>query len=654
MKGRKFVPNPTQLPLFTPESAWRCPDPIDWPDFRGSCKVIGLDIESYDPNLLERGPGFIRGDARVVGISLASGDGQKIYLPIGHSQDNVADVRQAINYVRYQLGDPSILYCGANLLYDLEGLHTLGIEVKGKLGDIQVAEPLLDEEKEGGYSLNALAKEYLNETKDELILNEAAAAYGVSPKGGMNIIPARFVAEYAETDAYLPVKIFEKQAESLKKEDCWGVFLMEQRLQKTLLKMRLRGCRLDVLKTEQLNEQFLKDEVLYFSNVQEHRGLGPRINPASAVDVARVLREQGVFDIPVTAKGADSISNEWLEGLDLPFAKAVYAWRRVAKYRGDFIEKFLKEQVKGRLHSNWHSLRNFNEEKGSAFGTRSGRLSATNVNLTQIPARDEEYGSVIRSLFIADEGKVFLKGDESQQEFRWTLDYAVRLRLTGAAEANQRYLDDPRTDFHSMTQALILEKTGRDIGRFMAKTVNLSRLYGAGVNKVSLMLGVTPDEAKTIIEAWNAGLPFVRELEARITKAANERGWVKTISGYKRRFPLWEPADRQAFGYVKPIKDLNKAIKLWGKVKRAYTHKAMNSVIQGSSSSQIKQVLIQLDDENLTCNACIHDEVIGSYETNEEFKRVKWIMENAVETKVPFLADVGVGPNWAETKKITD
>ena len=133
---------------------------------------------------------------------MATDTGFKGYFPIGHEGGDNLDRDTVLAWARALLGGTQTKV-GANLLYDLEWLRATGIEVGGSLIDIQVAEPLINEERQGSFSLGALAGYYLGKQKDETLLNEAAQAHGVDPKSGLWKMPARFVGPYAEADAQL-------------------------------------------------------------------------------------------------------------------------------------------------------------------------------------------------------------------------------------------------------------------------------------------------------------------------------------------------------------------------------------------------------------------------------------------------------------------
>ena len=146
-----------------------------------SAKLIAFDCETYDPNLLTNGPGGVRKDGRLIGISVATDTGFRGYYPIGHAGEGNLDRNRVSQWAKETL-ENSIDKVGANILYDLEWLKTVGINVKGNLYDVQVAEPLIDEERREGYSLQVLSERYLGRGKDESLLNAAAQAYNINPK----------------------------------------------------------------------------------------------------------------------------------------------------------------------------------------------------------------------------------------------------------------------------------------------------------------------------------------------------------------------------------------------------------------------------------------------------------------------------------------
>src|SRR3974390_1235133 len=136
---------------------WRPPEPGTWPDFRDA-KRIGLDVETYDPNLPQLGCG-VRRDGYMIGISLAIEDGPKHYFPFDHAGGDNLDRKQVLGYFKEQFKTFKGDVVGANLPYDLEYCWSAGIEMPQvhRFYDIQVADPLIFE-LEMRYSLDAIAK----------------------------------------------------------------------------------------------------------------------------------------------------------------------------------------------------------------------------------------------------------------------------------------------------------------------------------------------------------------------------------------------------------------------------------------------------------------------------------------------------------------
>lgn len=640
-----------QMDMFPPQSQWRPLQPHEWPDFKSHAKFIGVDTETHDPNLQKKGPGFIRGDALVCGISLASEDGHKVYLPIHHPEDNCEDPDIVIDYVKDMLsGDQP--KCGANLMYDLEALDSLGIKIEGPFADIQVAEPLLDEDKQTNYQLDTLAREYLNVTKNEDLLRKAANLYGIDPKKDLALLPARYVGAYGEDDAYLPIKIFQHQVDRLKEDNVWDIFLLEQELQPILFKMRKMGVRVDVDKAEQLSKETRRQEDQIIKDI--YKICGVHINPGSGPEVAKALRSAGL-DVPITLKGNPSITDAWLQDQDNRLCSLINLWRKTTKMRRDFVDTIRDDHVQGRIYSNWHQLRD------SEGGTRSGRISASRFNLTQVPGRDPEWGPKIRGLFLPDEGGRWLKADYSQQEPRILLHLAYitlklkrqgllspelsRLTFDGVEEARQRYIDDPSTDYHQMVADLVFDKSRRNIGRRAAKDINLGSAYGMGKKKLASKLGVEWEIAEQLFYAYHEGVPYVKDIEKACMYMAQTRGYIKTILGRKRRFNDWEnPKDE---GWT--IRGEVEARKRWPNtfIQRAFVHKALNSAVQGSAADQMKKSLLLLNQEGLLPQIQIYDEIDGTFSTDKEATRVKEIMETAVQLEVPSLVEPEWGSSWA-------
>jgi DNA polymerase I-like protein with 3'-5' exonuclease and polymerase domains len=585
---------PLNEPLFPPTSNWTPPTSL--PNLSGA-KILGLDTETKDPNLLSIGPGAIRRDGYVVGISVATGDA-KWYFPINHEGGGNLDRDRVCRWLKDVLGTdtPKV---GANILYDLEWLRgDLGIRVNGPLYDVQVAEPILDENKQGGYSLDNLSQGYLGEGKQEDGLKAAAEAYGINPKGEMWRLHSRFVGPYAEADAQLPIRIFDIQRKKLVSEDLWDIFQLESDLIPLLLNMRFLGVKVDIEKAYNVSKTML---------VQEEKLLHElKINPWSTKDLLRLFERERI-PIIYTDAGNPSFTRAYIESLDHPTAKNIVEYRVLSKNRRDFIDGLiLKQNIGGRLHAQFHQLRN------DRFGTRSGRFSSSNPNLQQIPSRHPHWGPLIRGLFLPDDGLQFAKFDYSQQEPRLTVHYGEKCGLKGARAAGDLYRKDSSTDFHQ----LIADLTG--LPRRQAKTVNLGIAYGMGKVKLAHELGVTVEEATPILHKYHSDAPFIRQLSNRCTDRSMAVGEIITILGRKRRLA------------------------------EGSHHKALNALIQGSAADMTKKAMIAIG-KYATPHLQVHDELCFSISTEDEVNTIKKEMEQAVELTVPVKVDVDLGENWGMT-----
>ena len=585
---------PLNEPLFPPISKWTPPSSL--PNLTG-VKILGLDTETKDPNLLSMGPGALRGDGYVVGISVATDD-DKWYFPIAHEGGGNLDKDKVCAYLKDVLGDDSSAKVGANLLYDLEWLRgDLGIEVRGPLYDVQVAEPILDENKQGGYSLDNLSKSYFNYGKEEVGLKAAAEAYGIDPKGEMWRLHSRFVGPYAEADAQLPLRIFDIQREKLVAQSLWDIFKLETDLIPILLDMRFLGVRVNIEKAYEVSGIMLKQEQELLNDL--------KINPWASTDLLKFFNRH---DIPIrrTEAGNPSFTREYLESLTHPLVRKIVEYRVLSKNRRDFIDGLiLKQNIGGRLHAQFHQLRN------DRFGTRSGRFSSSNPNLQQIPSRHPYWGPLIRSLFLPDSGLRFGKFDYSQQEPRLTVHYGEKCSLRGAKEAGDKYREDPNTDFHQ----LIADLTG--LPRRQAKTVNLGLAYGMGKFKLANEMGVSIEEADPILQKYHSSAPFIRQLSNKCNDRSMVAGEIITILGRKRRLSTGNH------------------------------HKALNALIQGSAADMTKVAMKQCYDAGHVPHLQVHDELCFSL--SEEENNIQEIMESAVKLTVPVKVDVDIGKNWGMT-----
>jgi DNA polymerase I-like protein with 3'-5' exonuclease and polymerase domains len=225
-------------------------------------------------------------------------------------------------------------------------------------------------------------------------------------------------------------------------------------------------------------------------------------------------------------------------------------------------------------------------------------------------------------------------------------------------------------------------------------------VYGAGIAKVAMMTNRSYDEAKELLDTYNKGLPFIKNTNRVASNKAMQRGYIKTILGRRRRFDFWESCDfdlsrmtdvsknrdeamaniqsfcdehnieisQNRVGFrQKPKEKMSKEemIELLQKtkvdagVKRAFTYKALNALLQGSSADMTKKAMLDcyeagINDVIGAPLLTVHDEldcsVPNTKEGKEAFDEMVNIMENTIKLKIPVRVDADLGNNWAECK----
>ena len=403
-----------------------------------------------------------------------------------------------------------------------------------------------------------------------------------------------------------------------------------------LIDMRRTGIRIDEEKASQLKKEFKIKETELLNKIKKETTID--VDIWAARSVAQVFDRLGV-DYPRTPKSDEpSFTQNWLVNCNNPRAQLVRQAREINKFHSTFIDSIQRYVHKGRIHSEINQLRS---DQG---GTVSGRLSYSNPNLQQIPARNKEFGDKIRSLFLPEEGRQWGSFDYSQQEPRLVAHYAasVNANFTGADDFIKSYQNE-EADFHQ----LVADMAG--ISRTQAKTINLGLFYGMGKAKLSKELGIDKDNAERLLIKYNDRVPFVKKLANEVTNSASKYGFIRTIRGRKCRFDMWEPA---TFGMNKAMQ-YEEAKAIYGNnIRRAFTYKALNRLIQGSAADQTKQAMIDCFKAGYKPMLQIHDELCFSVNSEEDIKPIKQKMETAIENlKVPFSVDVAMGKSWGEAKE---
>jgi DNA polymerase I-like protein with 3'-5' exonuclease and polymerase domains len=188
------------------------------------------------------------------------------------------------------------------------------------------------------------------------------------------------------------------------------------------------------------------------------------------------------------------------------------------------------------------------------------------------------------------------------------------------------------------------------ISRKEAKTVNLGIMYGMGKKKLAGVMDINVDEATELLQKYHENVPFVKGIADATMNRAAKKGSIRTWLGRKCRFDKWEP---KSFGYNKAL-DLEEAVDTYGgrgMIRRAFTYKALNRLIQGSSADQTKKAMVDCYNEGLVPTLTVHDELCFNIESKEQADRIVEIMKTCVpELNVPFEVDMALVDNWGEVE----
>jgi DNA polymerase I-like protein with 3'-5' exonuclease and polymerase domains len=610
--------------VFKAQTEWFKPE--EFPDLR-QADVIAIDLETCDPDLKTMGSGAVVGRGKVVGIAVAV-DGYSGYFPFDHEGGGNLEKSKVIQWFT-DICKSDAIKVFHNAMYDVCWIRSMGIKINGQIVDTMIAASLVNENR-FRFDLNSLGWDYCGQGKNESELNEAAKEWGVDPKADMWKLPAMYVGNYAERDAELTLNLWKVMQKELTDQDLGSIFELETDLFPCLVDMKFLGVRVDVQKAHTLKQQLASEEEKLLQKVELETGIEPQIWAARSI--AKVF-DKLKLDYERTVKTqAPSFTKNFLSSHSHPLVQCIAKAREINKAHTTFIDTIIKHEHNGRIHAD------INQIRSDTGGTVTGRFSYSNPNLQQIPARNKDLGPLIRSLFIPEPGCEWGCFDYSQQEPRLVVHYASLDQDASVFNVKDAY-EDGNADFHTIVAEMA------EIPRDQAKTINLGLFYGMGKAKLQAELGVSKDKAEELFSIYHERVPFVKSLTRSVSNRAQQRGQIRTLLGRLCRFHLWEP---NTFGMHKAL-PFDQAVQEHGPgIKRAYTYKALNKLIQGSAADMTKKSMLELYKEGIVAHIQIHDELDISVKDDKHAKKIVEIMESAVDLEIPNKVDYEKGKNWGD------
>ena len=574
------------------------------------------------------GSGSVIGNGEVVGIAVAV-PGRKYYFPIAHGSGPNMDRKKTLEWFKDILASEAIKIFH-NAMYDVCWIRAMGFKINGLIVDTMIAASLIDENR-FRYDLNSLSWDYLGHGKNEVALNEEAKSRGLDPKSEMWKLPAMYVGSYAEKDAELTLELWQIFKKEIIHQDIESIFNLETDLFPCLVDMRFLGVRVDSNKASLLKQELETEEKKILLAISKETTIEPQIWAARSI--AKVFDKLSLPYERTAKTNSPSFTKNFLQEHEHPVVKMIARAREINKAHTTFIDTILRYEHKGRIHADINQIRS---DQG---GTVTGRFSYSNPNLQQLPARNKDLGPMIRSLFLPDEGRTWGCFDYSQQEPRLVVHYASLYKFPSVNDVIDNYENDAAADFHQTVADMA------EIPRTQAKTINLGLFYGMGKAKLQAELGVSKDKAAELFDQYHAKVPFVKQIMNAASNRAQERGQIRTLLGRLCRFHLWEP---NQFGMHKALPH-EEALREHGPgIKRAYTYKALNKLIQGSAADMTKKAMLDLYKEGIVAHIQIHDELCVSVESPEQAKKIVEVMENAVNLEVPNKVDYEKGNTWGD------
>lgn len=585
---------------------------------------IDLETTSLDPM-----------QATIVGFSLAWAPGEAAYVPVGHvaaasggagTTGDLFGGQLAPGQLPYDkvakavgelLADASIRKIGQNLNYDFTILTRLGFAINGDLFDTMLASYVLD--PNASHGMDAMAQRLLDH---KTITYEEVTGKGKSQKNFSEVALAA-ACEYSGEDADVTLRLADRFKPEIEKEKLGDLFSgMEMPLMPVLVDMQIAGMKVDAAKLATLEKDFsgrlAKLEKTIFAEA------GEEFNVSSPKQLGEILFGKLKLPGAKKTKTGFSTSQDILEELagGHPLPRLVLEYRSLAKLKGTYIDALpeLIDPATGRIHTS------FNQAVAA-----TGRLSSSDPNLQNIPARSEE-GRKIRQAFVAEAGFVLLSCDYSQIELRVL---AHMSRDPALLEAFTNGLD-----VHAITASGIFgvppDQVTKD-QRAVGKTVNFATIYGQTPYGLSKQLGIDVGEAASTIDNYFKKYPRVAAYRDEVIAKARKEGKVETLFGRRRFFPDIDSSNAM--------------------MRQLAERTAFNTVFQGTAADIIKRAMIAIHKELPGISAKsrmvlqVHDELVFEI-PEKELEAVQAFavekMEGAAELAVPLVVDAGAGLNWAE------
>jgi DNA polymerase-1 len=556
-------------------------------------------------------------NTELVGLSFSIKAHEAYYIPCPENKDQTNKI---LEIFRPAFESKTLVKIGQNIKFDWHVLNNYGITVSEPFFDTMLAHYLAEPDLK--HNMDYLSESYLGYTP--VSIEELIGKKGKN-QGNMREVDLATITEYAAEDADITLQLKSVMQKLIKEREVESVLeKIEMPLMPVLASMEREGVKVD--------EEFLRNysseltnEIIGIRN-KIYEQAGQEFNIDSPKQLGEILFDK--LKLPGAEKtktgqyatGEDKLLKL---GKEFPIVHDILDYREIAKLKSTYVDALpqLINPRTGRVHTT------FNQTIAA-----TGRLSSINPNLQNIPIKTDK-GQQVRKAFVARNADyVLISADYSQ----------IELRLVAELSGDEAMLEAFRAghDIHQATAAKVYGVGLNDVTKAMrsnAKMVNFGIIYAISSFGLSQRLGIPKKEAAELIENYFKTYPAIKQFMNDTLEFARQNGYVKTIMGRRR--------------YLKDINSRNFTVRGFAE------REAINSPVQGSAADLIKIAMINIQKEienkklKSRMTLQVHDELIFDAH-RDEVELLKPIiihnMQNALKTKVPLVAEVGVGTNWLE------
>jgi DNA polymerase-1 len=572
--------------------------------------------------------------ADLVGLAVAWGGeaNQSAYIPVGHADTAGLPWETVRETLQPVFAETKIAKVAHNASYDLAMLARNDLAVTGAIIDTMIAAWLIDPASRG-LGLKDQAWTRLNAEMTPISELIGTGKNQIT----MDRVPAATAAAYAGADAAMTLRLAELLLPELVEKGLASLFHdIEMPLVPVLVAMEAAGVKLDVPFLQQMSVELTKRLQELEREIQMIAGYAFNVN--STQQLSDVLF--GKLGLPTeglkkTQAGTYSTAADVLEGLRgrHEIVDLILEQRQLSKLVSTYVDALptMVNPRTGRVHTSFNQT-----------GAETGRVSSTNPNLQNIPVRTD-IGREIRRAFVAESGWRLLSADYSQVELRILAHISGDEYLLAAFARGE----DIHASAASKVYGVPLNQVTKE-QRAVAKMMNFATSYGVTAFGLAQRTGLSRGDADQFMQRYFSTYPGVRRYIEETKALAHEQGFVETLLGRRRYFPVLKTTagGQQAYN-----------------VRLAAERAAINHPIQGTAADIIKIAMIRLHaalaagEFRSRMVLQVHDELVLEVPEAELIpvaKLVRDTMEGAYDLKAALKVDAEAGPNWFEMEPVRE